>query len=430
MKRYTQMEMDSILRLFSDDSERKKYVQDQVFLEWERNHYRGTFEGATGSGKSRVGVMAVQREFRNNLTATVYICVPTETLRDTEWPDEFKKWGATDLIPKVKFVCHVSMEDIREKGEIDLVILDEGHHLTPKMNALFERHKVYNVLCLTATLPTLKEDPVRRGMLDKLCPSFFQITLEDGIYLKLVTDFAVSVLLFDLDSTHMIIESGDEKHKSVTTEASHYLFLTKKINKMMRMVRYPLAKFKWINKRIELIMNLPTKKQLAKEVMAQILDEGKRTLIFCGSIEQCNELCGENVYHSKSGNTALEKFRNKEISYLGCVKALNEGKNLPDIDQAFVVQISSKLRHIVQRIGRAIRWKPGHIANILILVARNTMDETWYKEAFATFDKKRIKTYVLKPQDLSYATKAPGNPGTTSSQPANAGNARENTTDT
>ncbi len=415
MKRYTQQEMDSILRTFPIDTERKKYVQDQVFNAWEKNYGRGTFEGATGVGKSRIGVMAALKAFRTNPSALVYVCTPTETLRDDEWPEQFRLWGAEDLIPKVHFVCHVSMEDVREQGEIDLVILDEGHHLTPKMNTLFERHKVYSILCLTATLPTEKEDPVRRAMIDKLCPLIFSVTLEDGIYLRLVADFEVTTLLFDLDSVHMIIASGDEKHPSVTTEASHYFFLTKKINKMMRMVKYPLAKFKWINKRISLIMNLPTKKQLAKEVMEQILDEGQRTLIFCGSIEQCEELCGKNVYHSKSGMSALTKFRNKEIHYLGCVKALDEGKNIPDVDQIFVVQLTSKLRHIVQRIGRAVRWKPGHVAKVILLVARNTMDEQWYKEAFSTFDKKRIKTFILKPQDMSYAQSPNRDSGTTES---------------
>ncbi|MFZ8477491.1 hypothetical protein ACO1MN_14630, partial [Staphylococcus aureus] len=55
------------------------------------------------------------------------------------------------------------------------------------------------------------------------------------------------------------------------------------------------------------IYNLPSKTALAAKAI-QAIQNNKRTLVFCGSIEQCNSLLGDKVYHSKSGNEAFTQF--------------------------------------------------------------------------------------------------------------------------
>ena len=406
--RYSKAEMEAILYNYPDDDKRKTFIQADLFSRWNQANCRGGLEGATGVGKSRVAVLAILNEFRINPNANVYIGVPTTTLRDTGWPEELKKWGAEHLIDKIKAVCHVSMHEVTDPQDVDLFIWDEAHHVTEKSALFFSSRKVYKILSLSATFPTMKEDPIKRAILDKLCPIFFTITLEDGIALRLVNDFELIVLKFKLDSKHLMIKAGTKERPSWTTEASHYKYLTAQIARLMRQAKNKFAKFAVISKRLDLILNLPTKKQIAKEVLQQIMTEDKRTLIFCGSIDQCEELCGPNTYHSgnekhpKTGTLKLRMFKEKLIHYLGCVKGLNEGENIPDIDQSLIVQLNSKKKDLVQRIGRNIRWKPGTMGKLIILVAQGTADEIWFKDATKDFDKKRIKTYFIEPADLSY----------------------------
>lgn len=399
--RFSKEEIEQLLKLFPDPIQRKNRVQELMLARWNAGFKRGTLEGATGIGKSRVGVLAALEAYEKNPDANVVVGTPTTSLRDDEWPEEFKKWGGSHIVDKVKFICHTAMADLKINGDIDLFIYDEIHHSTPANNVLFDKYKVWSVLGLSATLPTLKQDFERRTRIDKLSPTFFTITLEDAVALKLITEFEVIVLKFKLNDVDLNIPGGTQKLPTVTTEAAHYAYLTQRLASIMRTKKG--SKFFYIQKRVDLIMNLPTKKQLAKEVMEQIIKDDVRTLVFCGSIDQCNELCGANVYHSKSTNHALNDFKAGKINYMGSVKALNEGKNIPNVDQSFIVQISAKTKDIVQRIGRNVRWRIGHVAKIIVLVAEDTMDEKWYEEAFYTFDKRRIKTYNITVKDKNYA---------------------------
>ena len=379
-------------------SERKSWVQADAYKRWIANQYRGTLEMATGTGKTRIAVMAVAKELESNPDATIYISVPTETLRDVDWPDEFKLWGYEHLLPKVNIICHVSMAKVKEE-EIDLFVWDENHKATPSNAALFSNIKVYKVLGLTATLPTVKKfgnAEEKLNIINELCPSIYKVTLEQGISLGLIADFEVKVMMFDLDKTDMYIKGGTKARPIMTTEAARYAYLTKMLQKCMYNPKLEGAKFAQIQKRTALIRNLKSKEKLAKKIMKLIITPENRTLIFCGSIEQSKELCGENIFNSETDITYLSKFQSKEINYCGVVDALNEGKNIQELDQSLVVQLNSNERTIIQRIGRNVRYRQGHKALIVVLVARNTCDEKWYKSAFENFDKSRITEYYVK----------------------------------
>jgi len=79
-----------------------------------------------------------------------------------------------------------------------------------------------------------------------------------------------------------------------------------------------------------------------------------------------------------------------EINQLAVVEALNEGVNLPEVNGAVIVQLSSSKRDLVQRLGRTIRARPGHKAIIWILVTLGTPDEEWFKNAIESLDKNCI----------------------------------------
>ena len=102
--------------------------------------------------------------------------------------------------------------------------------------------------------------------------------------------------------------------------------------------------------RLHFIYNLKSKTEIAKEIFKLIYKKDRRYLIFCGSIKQADEICGENVYHSKVKDTAFTKFKQKLINYLGAVKSLNEGHNIPELDEAIIVQFNSSEKDIIQQI--------------------------------------------------------------------------------
>lgn len=381
-------------------------TRDQISVDarkaWADAGYMGTIEGATGIGKTKIAIDAICDQLLTFPNADVLLVVPTEVLRDTGWPDEFRKWDCEYLVNRVERVCYASLHKIDKY--FNLVVLDEAHHITPNNSIYFEKHTTCEVLGLTATYPDPEWDTEKYDLLSKICPPVYKITLDEAVNLDLVADFDVKVLKFYIDAVTKNVPSGTVKKPFMSTEKGHYQYLTKRLSYFsMLAAKNPKNKgavFPWIQKRMTLLYNLPSKMRLAKVSLAAMQKDGKRTLVFCGSIEQSIELCGENVYNSKTTDEMLIKFQNKEIDTLGVVRSLNEGANIVDLDQILIVNGSSKERDAVQRIGRTIRKRPGHKALVAVLVALSTADENWYKSAFENFDKKRITEYIVRVPDV------------------------------
>lgn len=305
----------------------KSWVQQQAFEAWKAAGMRGTIEAATGVGKSVIGLLAAHAEYQVDPDALIYLGVPTETLRDDDWPAEMRKFGFDYMIPKIKRVCYKSLGDTVPERDVALFIGDEIHRFTVINTSFFsdERWKVFRIIGLTATLPTEHggdSDADKRVLIDGLAPSCFQVSLEEAIALKLVSEFEVTVMLFDLDKTDAYIGAGTVKKPFKQTEDARYKYLTKQLGRAMYSGSEGF-KFKCIQERTDFLYNLRSKEYLAREVMEYILP-GNRTLIFCGSIDQSRKLCGENVYNSQTDDYQLALFCDEKIDYLGVVQALNE----------------------------------------------------------------------------------------------------------
>jgi superfamily II DNA or RNA helicase len=138
------------------------------------------------------------------------------------------------------------------------------------------------------------------------------------------------------------------------------------------------------------IYNLESKFIAAQYILNNHINKEDRTLIFCGSIEKAEKICKE-TFHSKSGDTFYNAFKKDEIKKLSCVKAINEGHNFIGLDGGLILQLNSKEKDLIQRIGRLIRFRPGHEAHIWIIVCDETQDEVWSNTALANFDQSKIE---------------------------------------
>ncbi len=324
----------------------------------------GVIEAATGFGKSKVGVEWVEaiRHLilsQEDREAKGLLVVPTEELRDVGWPEEFTKWGVSS--EGIKRICYSSLAK-ENLDKYDFILYDEYHRTTlPNLKKLIEylkNPKVY-ALALTATLPkkiVFEEEAERIHHLRTVLPIVYTLSIDEAVELGLVADFEITVLKYYLDEVNKNVIGGSVKALFKQTEAGRYAYLTNNLKRAAVIAKADPSKMGWkmatISKRTNFLYNLPSKLMLAKKCLAQLQrDPLARTVVFAGSIEQANELCGEDVYHSASTREALDKFQNKQISLIGSVRCLNEGLNLNDPTQALVVQLDSVERSIVQRIN-------------------------------------------------------------------------------
>ncbi len=178
----------------------------------------------------------------------------------------------------------------------------------------------------------------------------------------------------------------------MTTESACYAYWNKRVQACMGdQSAVGKAKMKFaILGRMQFIYKIPSKTQVIKFLLDKVIPKEDRTLIFCGNIEQAEQVC-PTFYHSKSSSVAYDAFKNEEINRLSCVKAVNEGHNFPGVDSGIIGQLNSKEKDLVQRIGRLIRFRPGHEAHLYIVVSESTQDEKWLENAIENLDQSKVE---------------------------------------
>jgi superfamily II DNA or RNA helicase len=371
-------------------------LQEEGEATWIRNSCRGTICWATGVGKTRLGIKCIKYIRSICVDPKILIVVPTQDLRDSNWPAEFEECKVSMRF--ITIVCYASLSKT-DLTQYQFIIYDEVHKLTPENMTKLSLVRQYKYLLgLTATFPKVTAHNLNRvGLLEDLLPPIHTVSTDEAVELGLIADFEIKVLKLKLNDSVKNIPCGTKK-KEFRTEQEHYAKLTKRIQ-YATIKKAEGLKFGLLSKRTQFIYNLPTKFRIAQECLNSIHKDDKRTIVFTGSIEKAEKLCGELVFHSKSSDEAFDKFQRGEVNLLGCCKALNEGTNLYKPDQAIIDQVSSVDRDLIQRIGRIIRFRydnPTFKGLIIILVVKDTVDEKWYESSIEGFNTKRITEYTIK----------------------------------
>ena len=181
---------------------------------WHDNNGIGTLEEATGVGKSKMAIDLIDDCRHIFLQAdkgilNVLLVVPTEEMRDIDWPAEFEKWGIS--MDNIKVICYASLSK-QKLDKYDMIVYDEYHkttlHNLEKLQTRMEQ-PVF-VLALTATLPHKgyePEDLERIRLMKSLVPSVHKTSTDRAVELGLVADFEIKVLKHFADNTNKNIKS-------------------------------------------------------------------------------------------------------------------------------------------------------------------------------------------------------------------------------
>jgi superfamily II DNA or RNA helicase len=361
----------------------------------------GTIVAATGTGKSRLFILEVERLVNAGLLTEedkALLVVPTTTLRDENWPREFRDAGREELLKYVEIICYASAHKTKSTTYY-FVCLDEIHNLTRLSAQLFKDEKALklfvegmtpkSIMGLTATMPDIKQEESKYQLIQSIAPVIFQYNLEDALNDGLVADFTLYVVRLDLDYKEKYIKGGTKKQPMVLTELSQYNYLTKAIKRHSIKGNYHYVKLLGLN-RARMLSDTVAKNRALKHLMSKY--EDKRTLLFFGSVEHSERIMGkEHCYNYKSVRTTLQAFKNKEINRLGVIKAVNEGENIQDLDLGIIVYNDANARGLVQRLGRMLRKREGYKALIFMLVMRGTVEEDNLKNNLPHLPRKNIQ---------------------------------------
>lgn len=411
----------------------KETKQQEAYQTWIARGHRGLIAACTGSGKSRIGTWAARDQAENpDLTLIsargeeirrTLLVVPTIPLRDKDWPMEFQNWNLGHLLEKsVRIICYDSLfkENLNDYG---LIVFDESHHLTLNMfqaaNMTIAIATGIRILMLSATPPDQHGEWEKYQMMNLMGGCIFTLPLEEGIDLGIVSDYKMRVYIVPLDDKDRYIEVGPKHKRWMSTEAKQYEYMSKLLLEQ-RMIQNPshlntdgephtpeeiekAAKLEimYLRQIGQFLKNVKSKNEVARRLIERRLSMGQRVIGFFGSIAKCDELFKDFAYHSESDKkkgviTALDRFRNMESNLLVSVDSLNEGINVV-ADSSVAAHIDGKSRRLIQRLGRIVRWREGHIAEIDICLCAGTEDEKSFESASRELDQDKITVFRLKP---------------------------------
>ncbi len=379
----------------------REQLQQLCIDEWRKNQFVGTVVLPTGTGKTKVGVMAMQSV--DEAVTSILVVVPRIPLKD-QWLKECAKWGYDTT--KVRVECLQTVYKLKEK--YDLVIVDEVHRsLSEKYIQMYNNVEYKYILGLTATEPV---DIERRYLLDKHCPIILKRDINDSLTIGAVSDFQVYNLECKLS------KNLQYKYSAFNSQFNKGMIILSRIRNQVPGMKSSFASVFDIAKAFKAGFgsNLPyeihkevvegaklfwTGMTLRKKVLYDNTDKidvvrkiylkypRDKWIIFTKTIAIATKISGSipnsKLYHSQmkgqEREEVLEGFHQNKFNVLVAVDALNEGLDVPDVDKAISVSGSSTELEQIQRLGRCIRLKEGKKAVFINLYVPGTPEERWVK---------------------------------------------------
>lgn len=358
----------------------KQKIQDEATVEIVRNNGNGLVEIATGGGKTKIAIDYIAE---NNLKACWF--TPSVIMRDIDTPAEFEKWGYKDVFDNnVEIYCYASMHKIENKS-FDIIILDEVHKVTElKSEFFFEHNNTFgSVLAFTATKP---DDEEKIEIFNKLgLKTIYKLSVDDAVARGVIAPYILNIVRVPLSPT-LKIKAGGKGKQYLITEEKCYSNIQRAIARMMAEGKEIPKQF--FMRRANFLYNLKSKVIVTRAIIDSL--KGKRIIVFSKRIATAKDI-NKNVYHSKSDKNALLNFINGNSNIISAVDSINEGVNVPNVDVIILHQINSLDREFIQKIGRGLRFRPGYVAEIYLVIAADTRDEQWAGKAIQSIGEENIR---------------------------------------
>lgn len=393
--------------------------QKEAIQKWVDNRLKGIIVGATGIGKTKIGLMAVDRFLSKNPTKKVLIIVPSDPIK-TQWVQETISWNIFDS-------CEVhTMHDVsKNEYSCDLLIVDEIHKcLSNTLIKLFDNIKYKAILGLTATLERLDG---RHVFLRDKCPVVDTIPITEAVSNNWLAEHKQYLVLIEPEDISTYLDYNREFYE-------HFSYFNHDFSLAMNCaqdykVRAKLASqrcngdnFKDVNKQVlihamgfnralqarkKYINSHPKKIELAELILEHRMD--KKCITFSNTIAMAEKIKYGKAYSGKDtvkkGRMTLSEFMEMDSGVLNTINKVNEGFNCPDLSVAIILGLNSSKTVNTQRVGRVIRFQEGKTSEIFYLVLKGTVEETWFKNAignseYVTINEENLLS-VLKGEEFN-----------------------------
>ena len=378
----------------------------EAYNKWKDNNYKGTISAATASGKTYLFSMTIEQ----HPMSKILIVVPTIALqqqhilsisKDLNLPvenfgkvgDGFKQWNRKIVVAVINSIRFTDLK------EFDIVLLDECHRYFSEVNTLFLYRTHFEKVMAVSATPE-REDAAHKQFM-KIFPIVYEIGAKELIDANILSKFTVENVGLELTGKQK--EVYDVVDADIKKRMPHYGNNIHNILAYMRTGDKDDATdaadlMRKITQRRMILLKAQVKVDKLVKYIAQTHIQGHtKALIFNEYIEVADEIyrrlkamkvkCG--IYHSKlhikERRQMLEDFRNDEFNILVGVKCLDEGLDVPAVNEIHIIGGSSVKRQTIQRIGRGLRAQDGKQAKVIQYYIKDSQDEVWLRKRTQPF---------------------------------------------
>lgn len=380
-----------------DNTSDRSIRQAEGVTKWINNQCIGTLEYATGVGKTRCAIIAINKFIKKNPNKDILVIVPTAVLK--------KQW--TDLLKSNRLSKDVTVmvinTAVKRSLRADFLILDEIHRVAAlTLLKVFQAVNYTMLLGLTATFERLDG---REELLNKYCPVIDTITMEEATLKGWLAPSNTYKVLIDVDDIDIYLQHNksfldhfsyfdfdwNDAMGCVTDHKNRVKYVQKLIGVQQNLFSETLKEctvhaFAWsraLQARKQFVFNHPKKIEIANKILEARPDA--KAITFNATIAQCEKFNSGFVIHSgktkKNNALTLEEFSLLDKGVLHSSKSLTEGTDVAGLNLAILLHNTSSATERIQKYGRVVRAEPGKTAEIFSIVINNTMENNWFKKS-------------------------------------------------
>lgn len=372
--------------------------QGKAVKAWLDNNGRGILEMATGSGKTIASLICAECIWNENQPLLLVISAPFLPLI-YQWAEEARKFGLKPLIPgnetnKTAKLAQTekAIRNLRlEISEIECIIVTHNFLCDPSFTAILNRFhgpsmliadEVHNLgakrfvesqyenfsfrLGLSATPVRQYDEAGTTKLKDYFGDIVFRFTLQEAIGKCLVPYY-----YFVRPATLTVDESEEWLELTEKLRKLGWTFSEAEASEASEM---PLEVKMILNKRRRILEQAKNKMDVLYNVLSNTnLANLSHTLIYASDkgreqLKQVNALCMNTlklrvhqITQAETSNPKLLKLllnkfaEGKSIQVLTAMRVLDEGVDIPEISQAYILASTTVERQWIQRRGRVLR---------------------------------------------------------------------------
>ena len=386
--------------------------QKEAFDSWKNNSYKGIVEMATATGKTLVGMMAIEDLYKTAPSSSnlcVRIFAHSRSLL-SQWKVEIlnkmalkckiydrENFGKPISCDRMKIYFH-TLQSAYQNPELykcDLMIIDEVHHTASKEFKKALSAESPRKLGLSATVDDFRlseleeylggivyrfdlEKAIQTGILPRYSweTHTVYLSIEEDQKFEELTKNAVALftkISSNIGEIKRIYEKAGWKKYEPLETMGDFIYLMKRLG--LKDIRIP-DEWKTLQsiliQRRDIINRSRPKLEDAQKLALKYLKEKKKIVLFLKNINSCNELAAElkkesdNVFvvHSelkgKDPVREIADFKASEYGILIGAEMLNEGHDIPDAEIGINVASSRSRLEMTQRLGRILRKGKGN----------------------------------------------------------------------